>query len=223
MRALGGCLTVVLLVVALVPDEAAPQSRRRECRQSCGAAIDACVSQGGKRRRCKKQTLRRCRKQGVVSVCTVTTTTTAADLTTTTGTGASTTTNPGGSTTTVSTPGSTTTTAPTDVHGCAFADATDLSAELTPTVTFGPVFAYDPNCARIQAGQSITFNGDLSFHPLVGGQIVGGSEVPDPSSPIGSTSSGTSKTVAFPAAGTYPYYCDSHGYLGMTGAVYVTP
>ena len=222
MRGVGGCLTVAFLVVALEPDDAVAQSRRGECRQSCGAAIDACVAQGGKRRRCKRQTLRQCRRQGPAATCTATTTTTPG-VTTTTGAGGSTTTNPGGSTTTVTTPGGTTTTAPGSVHGCSHASATDLGEEMNPTVDFF-TYSYSPKCSLIAAGQSITFTGDFDFHPLVGGQIVGGNEVPDPQSPIGTTNTGFMKTIVFPAAGTFPFYCSAHGPdLGMIGAVFVDP
>jgi plastocyanin len=220
MRALGGCLTVVLLVVALVPDEAAPQSRRRACRQSCGAAIDACVAEGGRRRRCKNQTLRRCRRQGLSVCAATTTTTTVAGVTSTTSGGGSTTTNPGGSTTTVTTPGGTTTTTAT-VHGCSLGAATDLRGDPSPEVSF-TIYSYSPKCSRITAGQSITFTGnDFDFHPLVGGEVGVG---PDPGNPIGITSVGTSKNVTFPSAGTFPFYCGAHGpSFGMTGAVFVDP
>src|SRR6185503_15322511 len=137
MRALivVGCLLAVLHWSA--PDVTA-LSRRKECRLACGATIDACVAQGEKPRRCKRQTLKRCRHEGVAT-CGVTTTTT-----------------PGGTTTTLAT-----------VHGCAIETATDLRADAAPTVTFTS-FKYTPKCARIAANQSITFEGDFGFHPLVG-------------------------------------------------------
>jgi plastocyanin len=205
-----GGLVVALLVVGAAPEETTAASRRKECRQSCGAAIEACIAQGGKRRKCKNQTLKRCRRQGVAVIC-------ASTTTTTTVAGGSTTTGPGGSTTTITTPGGTTTTVPASVHGCSLGNATDLRADPSPDVAFSS-YSYSPKCIRIAAGQSITFTGDFSFHPLVGGQ----NDVSDPQSPIGSTSSGLMKTVAFPAAGTFPFYCDEHVLsFGMTGAVFV--
>jgi plastocyanin len=221
---------VVVFVAALCtagmvePDEAGALSRRKECRQACGATIDACVAQGGKRRRCKRQTLKRCRQEGPAATCTATTTTVAGvPTTTTTGAGGSTTTSPGGSTTTVTTPGGTTTTGPASVHGCTHDGATDLTADPSPDVSFTS-FSYSPKCVRIEAGQSITFGGSFSFHPLVGGEVVGGVGMPDPSSPIGTTSSGTSTNVIFPSTGTFPFYCGNHGPgFDMTGAVFVDP
>ena len=194
MRALivVGCLVGLLDWSA--PDATA-LSRRKECRLACGVAIDACVAQGGKRRRCKRQTLRRCRQEGVAT-CGVTTTTTT----------------PGGTTTTLA-----------SIHGCTIGAATDLRADATPTVTFTS-FQYTPKCARIAAGQSITFEGDFAFHPLVGGTVSGGTQTRDFASPIGKTSSGSSHAVVFPSAGTFPYYCDNHGAgFGMVGAVFVDP
>ena len=58
----------------------------------------------------------------------------------------------------------------------------------------------------------------------MGGTAEGAFKTPDPSSPIGSTNSGTSKPVLFSSAGTFPFYCDQHGLTyAMTGAVFVDP
>jgi len=106
------------------------------------------------------------------------------------------------------------------VHGCSLADATDQSEAPTPRVRFSSFF-YVARCTRIRAGQSIVFEGDLGFHPLVGGQVTSGA---DPLSPIGTTSSGDSTTIGFPNPGTFPYFCENHGSgFGMTGAVFVLP
>ena len=210
MRGSVGALTIAVLFTTLVPDEVTAISRRKECRLSCGATVEACVAQGGKRRRCKRQALKSCRKQGL-AICTVTTTTT------TLATGAPTSTNPGGSTTTVTVP---TVTSTTSVHGCLLDDATDLRADEMPTVTFGVPSLYDPACIVIEAGQSITFIGPFGTHPLVGGNVNVG---PDPSSPISMVNSDISKTIPFPNSGSFPFYCTEHGIEGMTGAVFVVP
>jgi plastocyanin len=189
-------------------------TRRKECRPACSAAIDACVAAGGKRRKCNRQTLKRCRQEGTI-VCASSSTT-------------STTTSPGGTSTTSEV---TTTTGPNvttstlaSVNGCTYADALDRTAPANfRTIVF--VFPYySPACMRIAAGQTAIFQGDFATHPLVGGTIVAMTKMPDPASPIPPTSSGTSLSVMFPSAGVFPYYCDMHGAMyGMYGVVYVDP
>jgi len=214
MRGLLGLVTVVFLLSAAVPDEAPAISRRKQCRLSCAAAIDACVAQGGRRRRCKRQTLKQCRQQGLPT-CAVTTTTTSQGVTTTV-VGA-TTTNPGGSTTTTTTLGGGTTTTAPSIHGCTLAGATDMRGTANPTVTFDNFF-YMPNCIRIQPTQSVTFSGNFSFHPLVGGTVP----TTDPQSPI---ETDNSQPIDFPTAGTFPFFCGNHGVsvAAMRGVVFVAP
>ena len=53
------------LVVAPIADAA---SLARQCRQACGDEIAACVAAGGRHLACKRQTLRRCRREGL-AVC----------------------------------------------------------------------------------------------------------------------------------------------------------
>jgi plastocyanin len=237
MRAFLGCIALLLALSVIDRPDAGAISKRRQCKAVCGAAIDQCVQQGGKKRKCRRQTLKKCRKQGIEAcVVTVTSTTVRGGTTlpggsTTTIAGGATTTNPGGTTTTH--PGGTTTTTLGDtVHGCSRANATDLKASGSPVVVFKN-YQYVPRCILISAGQTVTFSGDatgcggqcdFSFHPLVGGQAVGAFKTPDPASPIGSTNSGTSKPVLFDSAGIFPFYCDNHGLsLAMTGAVFVDP
>jgi plastocyanin len=209
MRVVVWVVSLVLAVsISSLPDAAAI-SKKKACRLGCKAAIDACVSEGGKRGRCKRLTLKTCRKQGI-ETCTVTTTTVAAPTTT-----AATTTLP------------TTTTLPM-VNGCTAADAVDRTKPTADrTVEFGPYY-YAPHCIRIAAGQSVTFaateGSSFAGHPLVGGEISGGTKVPDPSSPIPSLVDGSIADVPFPSAGTFPYYCDQHGVLfSMEGVVFVDP
>ena len=228
MRALFGCMAILFGLVAILPPDAGAISKRRQCKDACGATIDRCIEQGGKKRKCRRQTLKTCRKQGV-ETCAVTTTsttvrggTTLPGGSTTTVAGGSTTTNPGGTTST--NPGGTTTTTLGDtVHGCSRMNATDLKGSGAPAVSFTN-FQYVPRCILISAGQSVEFSGEFTYHPLVGGQAVGAFKTPDPQSPIGFTNSGTFKSVPFPSAGTYPFYCDQHGLTyAMTGAVFVDP
>ena len=208
MRVLACVLSSLLAVSLALPPGAGAISKRKACRLGCRDAIAACPA-GHKRARCKRQTLRICRQQGV-ETCTVTTTTDA-----------------GSTTTTVTVAQPTTTTLPS-LNGCTSADALDRRAPTADrTVEFGPYF-YAPQCIRIRAGESVTFSAtdgsSFAGFPLQGGEIAGGTAVPDPSSPIGLVSDGTIADIVFPSAGTFPYYDDQYGTLfGMTGVVFVDP
>jgi plastocyanin len=231
MSSLRAVVWVAVVAVGWPAVEAGAISRRKECRLSCGAAIDRCVAEGGRRRRCKRLTLRDCRRQGPETCAVSTTSTSTSNPSGTTGVpGGSTTTSGGGTTSTAggsttSTPGgSTTSTTLGSVHGCSLANAVDRSGlQDVRTVTF-TFYEYNPKCLRIAPGQTVTFSGDFTFHPIRGGQIAGNSEAPDNTSPITPTSGGNMKDVTFPNDGVFPYYCDSHGVdFDMFGAVFVVP
>lgn len=67
-RMMGGVRIAVLAVLALsmVPGPAdAKKTPRKVCKQSCVETIQRCVDQGGKKRKCRRQTMRLCRNQGV--------------------------------------------------------------------------------------------------------------------------------------------------------------
>ncbi len=204
----------VALVVTMAVSVARAVPIAKQCKQSCGSAIAACVAEGGRRKKCKKQTLKRCRQEGI-AVCESSSTTTTL---------------PGGSTTsTTVSPGGTTSTTAEGVHGCNVGNAVDLRAVTADrTVHFAP-YEYTPKCIRIREGENVTFSGSFSSsfedHPLAGGEIVGMNEVVDDSSPIGVTASGATKDIPFPASGTYPYFCVNHGPppTNMFGAVIVEP
>src|SRR5436190_17611950 len=59
---------LALLAVLLVAPTADAASLARQCRQACGDEIAACVAAGGRQLACKRQTLRRCRREGL-AVC----------------------------------------------------------------------------------------------------------------------------------------------------------
>lgn len=100
------------------------------------------------------------------------------------------------------------------VNGCT--TFTDMTAD--GGVIVGPASSnpsqYAPNCVHIKAGQSVTWNGDLTDHPL--GPFGG-----DSPNPITSVNTGTTVTYAFPTPGTFGYRCEIHTSL-MFGAVEVT-
>src|SRR3954467_6733579 len=69
-------------------------------------------------------------------------------------------------------------------------------------VAFGGMLgrAYSPSDVTIAAGDSVTFSGSFSDHPLHWDSEV-----------FGRTDSGPSKQFVFAHPGTYTYYCELHG------------
>ena len=211
MRVLVWCCCALLVTLEWWPETAAAVSKAKLCRQSCGAAVDACVTSGGKRKRCKRQTLKRCRKQGV-ETCTVTTSTVPSE----------------GSTTTTTTLEGTTTTTLETINGCTTASAVNRTAPAADRTIEFANYSYDPPCIRIRAGQGVTFvaNGDSFLsHPLFPGRIVDGIQMPDDTSPIPIIGDErTMLNVEFDNPGTFAYFCGQHGVSNhMYGVVYVDP
>jgi plastocyanin len=105
------------------------------------------------------------------------------------------------------------------VNGCDPATAEDHTADSNVTITFGGSLGlkYAPACIKIAKGNSVTFSGSFSSHPLSGG--ADGNK--DTSSPIAETSTGSSATFTFANAGTFPFFCEYHFSSGMEGAVFV--
>jgi plastocyanin len=103
------------------------------------------------------------------------------------------------------------------INGCT--TYTDMTA--SGGTIAGPTTAtaaqYSPNCVHIKVGQSVTWTSDFTNHPLVPTSGVGSS-----GNPITATSTGSTVTFAFPAAGTFAYNCGIHS-TTMLGAVEVTP
>lgn len=117
-----------------------------------------------------------------------------------------------------------------DLNGCTPGGATDLTALTSTTVTFVglPTLAYSPKCILVKAGTTVTFSTSApdSFlaHPLQGGAILAGVATPATDGPfVPATSSGTSKDFVLSEVGSFPYYCATHGTVGMNGAVFVVP
>jgi len=104
------------------------------------------------------------------------------------------------------------------VNGCAPTAAEDHTADSNVMISFPTGgLMYSPACIKISAGSSVTFNGSFTNHPLSPG-LDG---VPDPTSPITATATGTTATFTFPNAGAFGYYCEAHVLSGMKGAVFV--
>jgi plastocyanin len=106
------------------------------------------------------------------------------------------------------------------VNGCDKAAAEDHTADMNTKIAVGSAgFTYSPACIRIKKGSTVTFEGNFAVHPTVGG-LTTIPPMPDSSSPIKLTNSGTSVTFTFDTAGDYPYYCEYH-LPSMAGAVFV--
>jgi len=75
---------------------------------------------------------------------------------------------------------------------------------------------YSPNSLAVQVGDTITWMGAFSTHPLESVSVPGGAAV------FGS-GSGTSFSYPVLVAGNYDYHCAIHGSFGMTGQFTATP
>lgn len=86
-------------------------------------------------------------------------------------------------------------------------------------------FLYRPRCVTVSEGTLITFRAIPNFgmHPLFGGVVDDGVATIDPTSPIGSISSGTEAERLWFGSGEFPYFCDVHFGTGMMGSIRVVP
>lgn len=82
---------------------------------------------------------------------------------------------------------------------------------------------YDPPCLAIRVGQTVTFTGNFSAHPLAPGVAPRRGGTGATPSPIEMRSEGTVYRVQFPSFGDYPYYCVYHAGGGMYGVIRVRP
>ena len=86
-------------------------------------------------------------------------------------------------------------------------------------------FTYRPRCVTISEGTRVRFAAipDFGMHPLYGGSVSGGQATIDPSSPIGSFTSGSEGERILIDSGEFPYFCDFHFAVGMKGSIVVVP
>lgn len=107
------------------------------------------------------------------------------------------------------------------VNGCTPADfaASDETAAAAPRAIAFPMGGapaqFTPHCMKIKVGQSVSWNGNFSAHPL---EAMGG----DSGNPIAQVSTGTTTSIAFPSAGTFGFDCANHP-SSMFGAILVVP
>lgn len=111
---------------------------------------------------------------------------------------------------------------PLRINGCTAAMAVDLTAPGATRTIVITDDVFTPKCARIRVGQSVTWSGMFSEHPLAPGIIRTGSIETQPGSPIPSVTNGVTRVVAFPTAGDWAFYCPNHT-PSMAGVIYVVP
>ena len=71
-------------------------------------------------------------------------------------------------------------------------------------------------CVRVSAGTTVTWSGNFTAHPLVGGI----SPTVDGNSPIPTTTTGNAVQLVLNDAGVVPYFCQIH-VSSMRGVIYV--
>lgn len=102
---------------------------------------------------------------------------------------------------------------PFTLNGCTDNDFVDRSAaNANRTITWD--FSVQPKCILVAKGQTVTWQGTLTAHPLA--PFNG-----DMPNPIMNTSTGTSVMFTFPNAGNYGFHCNIHA--SMQGVVRVKP
>jgi len=114
---------------------------------------------------------------------------------------------------------------PLALNGCDPADYEDGSAEDSDRVVQigAEGLKFTPPCLRVAVGQTVTFEGSLTAHPIAPGN-ADDNAAGSPNNPILATSTGRSVAFTFESAGTFPYYCELHSFgagMGMAGAIYV--
>ena len=114
------------------------------------------------------------------------------------------------------------------LNGCLDADFADRRGRADLVVANDDPtqpFRYRPRCATISEGTRVIFRALPGFgmHPLYGGTVSGGVATIDPSSPIGSITSGGEAERVLLASGEFPFFCDFHHAQGMLGSLRVVP
>jgi plastocyanin len=111
------------------------------------------------------------------------------------------------------------------LNGCADGDFIEQAGNAAVAFPSATGLLYTPRCLTIDAGSTVTFSGSFAAHPLRPGTDPGHATAGSPGTPIPSIDDGNTRSITFPAAGTYPYYClfhyDGGGVPGMSGVVRV--
>lgn len=112
-----------------------------------------------------------------------------------------------------------------EVNGCRVRTANDLRGMSAIDVGFGDTTGgpnYDPRCATVSVGTTVTFHGDFATDPLVGGTIEGMATMPDPQSVFGEVQKGQTASFTLTGVGPHPFYSGTRGASdGMAGVIFV--
>jgi plastocyanin len=76
---------------------------------------------------------------------------------------------------------------------------------------------FDPDSLSVKAGTKVTWTAE-GFHSVTSGTP----DKPDASGPMNAQVGFTTYSVTFDKPGTYKYFCQPHGSLGMVGEIVVT-
>jgi plastocyanin len=118
---------------------------------------------------------------------------------------------------------------------CGTTPPTTTTTTLPNTVLVGPggQLRFMPNTLTVHVGDTVHWLWESSGHSVVSGTVVGGVEQPDGKfcSPndtnctgaVFTSIAGDTYAHLFSMTGTFPYYCQPHGALGMTGTITVQP
>ena len=108
----------------------------------------------------------------------------------------------------------------TVINGCTEAEAMDMSGAANVTITDVSAWVVPHSaCIRVSANTAVTWEGNFTAHPLVGG-VTPMVDDASPITMIDATSGTADASVTLETAGTYPYFCDIH-LTSMQGVIYV--
>lgn len=93
------------------------------------------------------------------------------------------------------------------------------TVSLPPNTVLAAGTSFTPNALTVKAGTKVTWNAKSGeFHSVTSGTP----EAQDKSGPMNAQTGFQTYSVTFTKPGTYKYFCQPHGTLGMVGTITVT-
>lgn len=106
------------------------------------------------------------------------------------------------------------------INGCLQSEASDMTGMQNVTITDISAWQIPHSaCVRVSANTELTWQGNFTIHPLVGGETPTTVQA-SPITAINASSGSDDASVTLDAAGTYPYFCKIH-LTTMQGVIYV--
>lgn len=106
------------------------------------------------------------------------------------------------------------------INGCIQSQASDMTGMANVTVTDISAWQIPHSaCVRVSANTELTWQGNFTIHPLVGGETPTTDDA-SPITAINASSGSEDASVTLDTAGTYPYFCEIH-LTTMQGVIYV--